>query len=76
MAKDIKFNIEARDALSGASVQEIPWGPIMAASVIVTVPLVVSLGAGAFDLGRIAQTVQHHIAAARGDGAGEGQADA
>ena len=27
--------------LSGASVQEIPWGPIMAASVIVTVPLVV-----------------------------------
>ncbi len=27
--------------LSGASEQEIPWGPIMAASVIVTVPLVV-----------------------------------
>jgi trehalose/maltose transport system permease protein len=27
--------------LSGASSQEIPWGPIMAASVIVTVPLVV-----------------------------------
>ena len=27
--------------LSGASVQEIPWGPIMAASVIVTVPLVI-----------------------------------
>jgi trehalose/maltose transport system permease protein len=27
--------------LSGASVQEIPWGPIMAASVVVTVPLVV-----------------------------------
>ena len=27
--------------LSGASVQEIPWGPIMAASVIVTVPLIV-----------------------------------
>jgi trehalose/maltose transport system permease protein len=27
--------------LSGASQQEIPWGPIMAASVIVTVPLVV-----------------------------------
>ena len=26
--------------LSGASVQEIPWGPIMAASVLVTVPLV------------------------------------
>ena len=26
--------------LSGASQQEIPWGPIMAASVIVTVPLV------------------------------------
>ncbi|MBK4217695.1 carbohydrate ABC transporter permease [Paracoccus caeni] len=27
--------------LSGASQQEIPWGPIMAASVIVTVPLIV-----------------------------------
>ena len=27
--------------LSGASVQEIPWGPIMAASVIVTVPLII-----------------------------------
>lgn len=27
--------------LSGASSQEIPWGPIMAASVIVTVPLVI-----------------------------------
>ena len=27
--------------LSGASEQEIPWGPIMAASVIVTVPLIV-----------------------------------
>ena len=27
--------------LSGASVQEIPWGPIMAASVVVTVPIVV-----------------------------------
>lgn len=27
--------------LSGASVQEIPWGPIMAASVIVTVPVIV-----------------------------------
>lgn len=27
--------------LSGASQQEIPWGPIMAASVVVTVPLVV-----------------------------------
>ena len=27
--------------LSGASTQEIPWGPIMAASVIVTVPLIV-----------------------------------
>ena len=27
--------------LSGASVQEIPWGPIMAASVMVTVPLIV-----------------------------------
>jgi trehalose/maltose transport system permease protein len=27
--------------LSGASVQEIPWGPIMAASVVVTVPVVV-----------------------------------
>lgn len=27
--------------LSGASVQEIPWGPIMAASVVVTVPLIV-----------------------------------
>ena len=27
--------------LSGASAQEIPWGPIMAASVIVTVPLIV-----------------------------------
>ncbi len=27
--------------LSGASQQEIPWGPIMAASVIVTVPLVI-----------------------------------
>ncbi|MBI1170187.1 ABC transporter permease subunit [bacterium] len=27
--------------LSGASEQEIPWGPIMAASVVVTVPLVV-----------------------------------
>jgi trehalose/maltose transport system permease protein len=27
--------------LSGASVQEIPWGPIMAASVVVTVPLVI-----------------------------------
>lgn len=27
--------------LSGASVQELPWGPIMAASVIVTIPLVV-----------------------------------
>lgn len=27
--------------LSGASSQEIPWGPIMAASVIVTVPLIV-----------------------------------
>ena len=27
--------------LSGASEQEIPWGPIMAASVIVTVPLVI-----------------------------------
>lgn len=26
--------------LSGASVQEIPWGPIMAASVVVTVPLI------------------------------------
>ncbi len=26
---------------SGASVQEIPWGPIMAASVVVTVPLIV-----------------------------------
>jgi len=26
---------------TGASVQEIPWGPIMAASVIVTVPLIV-----------------------------------
>jgi trehalose/maltose transport system permease protein len=27
--------------LSGASAQEIPWGPIMAASVIVTVPLII-----------------------------------
>ena len=27
--------------LSGASTQEIPWGPIMAASVVVTIPLVV-----------------------------------
>jgi trehalose/maltose transport system permease protein len=27
--------------LSGASIQEIPWGPIMAASVIVTIPLIV-----------------------------------
>ncbi len=27
--------------LSGASAQEIPWGPIMAASVVVTVPLIV-----------------------------------
>lgn len=27
--------------LSGASVQELPWGPIMAASVIVTIPLVI-----------------------------------
>ena len=27
--------------LSGASVQEIPWGPIMAASVIVTIPLII-----------------------------------
>ena len=27
--------------LSGASTQEIPWGPIMAASVVVTVPIVV-----------------------------------
>ena len=27
--------------LSGASAQEVPWGPIMAASVIVTVPLIV-----------------------------------
>jgi trehalose/maltose transport system permease protein len=27
--------------LSGASQQEVPWGPIMAASVIVTVPLVI-----------------------------------
>lgn len=27
--------------LSGASTQEIPWGPIMAASVVVTVPLVI-----------------------------------
>ncbi len=27
--------------LSGTSVQEIPWGPIMAASVLVTVPLIV-----------------------------------
>ena len=27
--------------LSGASTQEIPWGPIMAASVIVTIPLIV-----------------------------------
>ncbi|MFS4436889.1 carbohydrate ABC transporter permease [Paracoccaceae bacterium GXU_MW_L88] len=27
--------------LSGASTQEIPWGPIMAASVIVTVPLII-----------------------------------
>ena len=27
--------------LSGASQQEIPWGPIMAASVIVTVPLII-----------------------------------
>ena len=27
--------------LSGASAQEIPWGPIMSASVIVTVPLIV-----------------------------------
>ena len=27
--------------LSGASIQEIPWGPIMAASVVVTVPLVI-----------------------------------
>ncbi|WP_371171179.1 carbohydrate ABC transporter permease [Aliiroseovarius sp. 2305UL8-7] len=27
--------------LSGATVQEIPWGPIMAASVIVTVPLII-----------------------------------
>ncbi|MBP1807296.1 carbohydrate ABC transporter permease [Rubellimicrobium aerolatum] len=26
---------------SGASVQEIPWGPIMAASVVVTVPLII-----------------------------------
>jgi trehalose/maltose transport system permease protein len=26
--------------LSGASVNEIPWGPIMAASVVVTVPLI------------------------------------
>jgi trehalose/maltose transport system permease protein len=26
---------------TGASVQEIPWGPIMAASVIVTVPLII-----------------------------------
>jgi trehalose/maltose transport system permease protein len=27
--------------LSGASIQEIPWGPIMAASVIVTIPLII-----------------------------------
>ena len=27
--------------LSGASVQEVPWGPIMAASVIVTIPLII-----------------------------------
>jgi trehalose/maltose transport system permease protein len=27
--------------LSGASTQEIPWGPIMAASVIVTIPLII-----------------------------------
>ncbi|WIV49689.1 carbohydrate ABC transporter permease [Marivivens sp. LCG002] len=27
--------------LSGASTQEIPWGPIMAASVVVTIPLIV-----------------------------------
>lgn len=27
--------------LSGASAQEVPWGPIMAASVIVTVPLII-----------------------------------
>ena len=31
----------AINSFTGASVQEIPWGPIMAASVIVTVPLIV-----------------------------------
>jgi hypothetical protein len=34
------------------------------------------LGAGAFDLGRIAQAVQHHVAAPRRHGARQRQADA
>ena len=38
---DMRTTPVAIALLSGASQQEIPWGPIMAASVIVTVPLVI-----------------------------------
>jgi len=41
LSEDQRTTPVAIAMLSGASVQEIPWGPIMAASVIVTVPLVV-----------------------------------
>ena len=41
MTEDQRTTPVAIALLSGASQQEIPWGPIMAASVIVTVPLVI-----------------------------------
>ena len=41
LSEDQRTTPVAIAMLSGASVQEIPWGPIMAASVVVTVPLVV-----------------------------------
>ncbi|NBQ26944.1 MAG: carbohydrate ABC transporter permease [Rhodobacteraceae bacterium] len=41
ISEDMRTVPVAIALLSGASVQEIPWGPIMAASVIVTVPLIV-----------------------------------
>ena len=41
ISEDMRTVPVAIALLSGASVQEIPWGPIMAASVIVTVPLII-----------------------------------
>lgn len=40
ISEDMRTVPVAIALLSGASVQEIPWGPIMAASVVVTVPLI------------------------------------